>query len=878
MKIIHKIFRASACICLVVTHVFGQSIPTTTVNNTLFYNQNATYQTSGKIVSPSSPSYPTAVVGTSQVDFIAEKDIDLKPGFSAQDLTGNGQFHAIIAQSVFDVVFIEPNSSYPQVPRYEKLEIGLKLPANIEQLVDDYFANNSTGINPYDYNQINIEATFTKGSLSRKMYGFYYKEYQRNANDINWDPIVSDYRWRIRFAPDEIGAWNCSITVNFSPSLSLPSLTESSTPFNCITNPDPEEKGYVQPYSIRNLRFSDGSCFFPIGRDQVMHTYLAWANHPYFNRDQLVSDYITYEGEISLLADKGANYFRMIMQPSGYDLQWNKLGDYDDKQYSAWEMDRLMDLLYEKNIYIQLSMFDYGEFSANNGGTFYGWDYPFNDPYPTHPGLDTHSPYGDIPGITGPRDVFASGSPADSYIKRKIRYILSRWGYNTHIAAYEIMNEIDNACEYFDVPQDESTRHRPYVTDAAVRSDVYHWQTSVVAPFIKSTDEDKHLLTTSYAAGPFSGDNTFDDSNFDITQIHSYHPSPDINFATHNTGETDRSNAVKQKVNDYLKPTLFGEMGWGCNSLLNPCDNEWLYNCSDERFHDDLWATAFIGGYGAGLNWWGMANSSLSDNFFGLRNFLSGVDMSEMSFPEYKHQSIDHLDCINYDNCEGKIEYYAMKGGPAIDRAIGWAHNINCNFENLFDWQSLPSCIARPWGNSYDANGFEEGIVLTDMFHSTDFWGEDYKIHWYDPDSGNYLYTTFATTGAHFTSLSTLKIPCPGLGFNTPDLAFKVELVDESSWRKFNQENPGTIDGESRKAICRVFPNPTTNSFIISYPGELTNPNVELINVMGHSVYKKQFDKLQKEEIDISNLSPGVYYVRISNREGINETHKVIKQ
>src|ERR1700747_424199 len=76
--------------------VYSQSMPVTTVDFETFYNRNAQYITPGSIISPSTPTALTTVVGTSQVDFTAGNQIDLKPGFSVQGLSSTARFHGII--------------------------------------------------------------------------------------------------------------------------------------------------------------------------------------------------------------------------------------------------------------------------------------------------------------------------------------------------------------------------------------------------------------------------------------------------------------------------------------------------------------------------------------------------------------------------------------------------------------------------------------------------------------------------------------------------------------------------------------------------------------------------------------------------------------
>jgi hypothetical protein len=93
-----------------------------------------------------------------------------------------------------------------------------------------------------------------------------------------------------------------------------------------------------------------------------------------------------------------------------------------------------------------------------------------------------------------------------------------------------------------------------------------------------------------------------------------------------------------------------------------------------------------------------------------------------------------------------------------------------------------------------------------------------------------------------------------------------------------SEEAPSLQSINSENINLVISPNPTTGFCTIASNREIANPLLEVFDIMGNCVYKKQFVSLEKEEIDISNLSSGVYSLRISNGSDINETHKLIKQ
>lgn len=77
--------------------------------------------------------------------------------------------------------------------------------------------------------------------------------------------------------------------------------------------------------------------------------------------------------------------------------------------------------------------------------------------------------------------------------------------------------------------------------------------------------------------------------------------------------------------------------------------------------------------------------------------------------------------------------------------------------------------------------------------------------------------------------------------------------------------------------VIRIFPNPAENLFTLESGQLITNCIVETFNTMGQSVFKKEYAKLNSEQVDISGLCKGVYFVHITG-DGVNEIHKVIKE
>jgi hypothetical protein len=75
-----------------------------------------------------------------------------------------------------------------------------------------------------------------------------------------------------------------------------------------------------------------------------------------------------------------------------------------------------------------------------------------------------------------------------------------------------------------------------------------------------------------------------------------------------------------------------------------------------------------------------------------------------------------------------------------------------------------------------------------------------------------------------------------------------------------------------------LFPNPLNTNLSIEFSDEIsTLINVEICNVLGKVVFKNQYSASQKLEIDLSQLSNGIYFIKIitANKQ---LTSKLIKE
>lgn len=86
---------------------------------------------------------------------------------------------------------------------------------------------------------------------------------------------------------------------------------------------------------------------------------------------------------------------------------------------------------------------------------------------------------------------------------------------------------------------------------------------------------------------------------------------------------------------------------------------------------------------------------------------------------------------------------------------------------------------------------------------------------------------------------------------------------------------PVGMNEVSNHVVFSVFPNPTNGTFIIT--GSVKQFHVEIFNVLGESVLSKTLFKT-KNELDISSLSAGVYFLKIFDEDGNAVVKKIVKE
>jgi hypothetical protein len=102
------------------------------------------------------------------------------------------------------------------------------------------------------------------------------------------------------------------------------------------------------------------------------------------------------------------------------------------------------------------------------------------------------------------------------------------------------------------------------------------------------------------------------------------------------------------------------------------------------------------------------------------------------------------------------------------------------------------------------------------------------------------------------------------------ELEYRLKQIDFDE--KFSYSNLVFVTwGTSLESSWDVIPNPFND--IIEIKG-LLSPNVSILNTLG----QEELYSINKTSIDVSNLKPGLYYVKVSSRKGAEKAFKMKKE
>jgi len=355
------------------------------------------------------------------------------------------------------------------VPRFGRFELTFDL--------------NRSFANPFDPELVAVDAEFTDPDGRRLVVpGFYYQDFVRvdrvtklaKRRLLEGLVPVGPGRWKVRFAPQKEGRYSYVVRVTDRTGVTARRLTTRPRRFTCAGS---SLKGYVRvARDGRNFEFSTGQPFYPIGHNVHSSNDISPRNCRLL-RMKPADDRGTkaYEDIFRKMAAHGENFAELWMASWSLDIEWTGrwknyfgLGRYN--LHNAWKLDRILSLADRYGIYIHLVLENHGKLS-----TFVDQEWQDN-------------PYSEENGgfLAGCKDFFSRRDAWAQY-KKKLRYVIARWGYSTRIMGLELVSEIDlTGDNWADHGRQEFL------------SDKTDWLREMTR-YIKNIDNGRHLLTVHYS-------------------------------------------------------------------------------------------------------------------------------------------------------------------------------------------------------------------------------------------------------------------------------------------------------------------------------------------------------------------------------------------
>lgn len=399
--------------------------------------------------------------------------------------------------------------------------------------------------NPFDPDCIRVDATITAPSgRTITVPAFWYQDFAREKDSFDALAAQGAPEWRLRFTPEEAGDYKVVLKLaqNDGAAAEVATASFTATPATADTR-----HGWVRVAPDKKyFETTDGKPLRLIGEN------VCWSN------GRGLSD---YEDWFSAMEQSGQNFARLWLDPWDMNLEHTPgtLNHYSME--AAWKLDYVFSLAEKDGLYLMLCLDHHGMYQADDkgwGGSNNFWNR--SNPYST-----------DLGGPCANADEFFTSDAAATIYGKRLRYLVARYGWSTHLHSWQFFNEIDNI----------------YRQKVIVPEHVVAWHKKM-APVLKAMDPYGHLVTTSLTGGS-QRDEYWQIPDLDYTMYHSYgDPAPGRKVSL-----------IAERYNkDFQKPFMIGEFGTSAYTL-NLDNDPYL-----RGFRELLWSGVTGGSCGTAMSWW----------------------------------------------------------------------------------------------------------------------------------------------------------------------------------------------------------------------------------------------------------------------------------
>jgi len=390
--------------------------------------------------------------------------------------------------------------------------------------------------NPFNPDEIKIDAVIsTPDGNSLTVPGFYYSGQESGS------------RWQVRFTPRKTGTYQYYVKLYKNGS-----VAEQSEVFSLDVTESVED-GFlrINPDSLYTLKYDSGKQFRGVGNNLAGESFSGFASN---------GKPFSYDNYFEMLDANNCNFVRVWMSCSNKPIEWIDcgLGRYNLVNAERW--DEIIELAEMHGLYLMVTL-DSGESLHKNPNYWNCCNEWTNNPYNAALGGPCAEPVD-----------FFTNATAKEFYKKRLRYIVARWGYSPNVCMWELWNELNQAVSEMD----------PTVAEPA--SIAWHDE---MAGYLKSIDPFGHIVSTS-TSSDYPGQ-LWEVDDIDLTQTHYYYES-----------SANMYSRLESFGKTYGKPHVLGEFAY---SWHGPGEIGY-YEEYKRELHLGLWRGMFSMTPILPLTWW----------------------------------------------------------------------------------------------------------------------------------------------------------------------------------------------------------------------------------------------------------------------------------
>jgi hypothetical protein len=834
-------------------------------------------------------------LGTSNKDIRVTNSVKIKPGFKAGNYSSNGKLKISILKPTNLEVASMNYSNLLSISKLEKFELGIRLPSDIETKVSNFINRipNTTKLNPFLDWELDADAVFThvETGTVKRIEGFYYDEYQRDASNDSWQKLSTDYRIRFRFAPPLTGKWTCIIYLKINGSSHSQTM---EFPFSVVNSSD---NGYVTVHSNKKNLQRNGRIVLPVGVNfstpvKGNNVYPATG---YTDNATTLNNWLEYHNDIDEYRQQGGKYIRTLQTGWASLLEFVDKGDYSRRMHYAWEQDRLIDYCEIYDIQIQFNLMQQEPFMKYANFYLDHWDWSNYSDSGEWTGNINNPPYCYSDGngnFKEPYETFLLENDL-KYHEQRTRYYIARYGYSTSIYMWELLSEPFHLNQAWPLPE-------VYNDDTPLGANVRNALTNYhnrIANYIKVTLGHTEQLIGVAVLNVFPEnmdklDASVTNPNVDVITTNTYADSPDKLVISKLSGENNIINSTQENgENTYFrtvsalrlaagKPIMISEYGAGYDSEECNAYSQHKIDMMTVGFSGVAGFNAWIGGFNDQESTWGIVIRSKDHmNSDGVILPLSHMTGSWVQGRE----EVSYLDVGE----ELKEQQYYISSSK--EKAAGYVRNRTYNTSTTTTVSS-PKCdqIVADWNSNFkNLNNIpwdRNKLTIQGLKPNT-----DYLIDWYRAENymSSYCFNT-NSNGEHKLIHPQLYVHPDALsaGYPFTPVAWYViqqyncqqglDLVDQSFERNYKDLTMIDLNYDTvvpsviTENYFKLSPNPTNSILEIESSGlieelVITNSLNQVMIRLNSCEYKVL--------VDLSHLVAGTYFVIPKN--GV--VYKIVK-